>query len=205
MDASTGAPSAPEGWYPDSTQAGLLRHWTGTAWTPEWAPLPDASSPGASLPNASLPDASLPGASLPGAPAYPVSAALDPFYEAAPTPQRDGPIMRAGAKVIAVVVSLMGLGRLVTGLMLLRTPDGGVSGWALTSSLVGLVLATVGILALVRPSWVSFRLLGPGERVDRTPSWTERLGPVQALVLRAVMLTCFLGVTLVIVLSHVRG
>jgi len=173
------------GWYPDQGQVGLLRHWTGTAWTDQWCPLPDPAP-----------------RDVPG---HADSAARDPFYEAAPVPQSDGPIMRAGAKVIAVVISLMGLGRLVTGLMLLRTPDGGVSGWALTYSLVGLVLATVGILALVRPSWVSIRWLRPGERLDRTPAWTERLGPFQALVLRAVMLTCFLGVTLVIVLSHVRG
>jgi hypothetical protein len=99
----------------------------------------------------------------------------------------------------------MGLGRLVTGLMLVRTTDGGVSGWALIDALVGLVLTTVGILALARPTWVTFRLLRPGERFDPTASWTERLSPLEALVLRAVVLTCTLGVTLLIVLSHLRG
>ena len=185
MDASTGGLSAPEGWYPDSTQAGLLRHWTGTAWTQEWAPIPGPSSP--------------------GEPGYAASAARDPFYEPAPAPQSDGRLRRASSKVIALVVALMGLGRLVTGLMLLRTTDGGVSGWALIDALVGLVLTTVGILALVRPTWVTFGLLRPGERSDPTPSWTERLSPFQALVLRAALLTCFVGVTLLIVLSHVRG
>jgi hypothetical protein len=184
MDASPSGTSAPEGWYPDSTQTGLLRHWTGTAWTEEWAPIPDPS---------------------PAAPLSPVSAARDPLYVPAPEPRSDGWILRTISKVIAVVVAAMGLGRLVSGILLLRMPDGGLSGWALIDSLVGLGMATVGLLALVRPSWVSFRLLRPGEQVDRTPSWIERLGPFPAVVLRAAAVTCGLGAAVYILLSRVNS
>ena len=185
MDVAGDEQLPPAGWYPDEGQVGLLRHWTGAAWTDEWCPVPDPAPQDVV--------------------GHPGSAPRDPFYDPAPVAPGDGPVVRAISKVIAVVVAVMGLGRLLTGLLLLRTADGGVSGWAVLDCAFGLALAGIGILALVRPSWVTIRPLRPGERIDSTPRWIQMLSPAQAFGLRAVGMTCMLGVTLLIVLSHVRG
>ena len=174
MDVAGDEQLPPAGWYPDQGQVGLLRHWTGTAWADEWCPLPDPA------PQTVV--------------AHPGSAPRDPFHDPASVPTTDGPVVRAISKVIAAVVAVMGLGQLLTGLLLLRTVDGGVSGWAVIDCAIGLTLAVIGIMGLVRPSWVTIRPLRPGERIDSTPRWIQMLSPAQSRALRIAVVVCVCGV-----------